>query len=124
MAEGLATDSPGQVEVLGIDGHSLGVKRAEIDVLEEPDHIGLGGLLQSVEGRGLEAEFSVCAGGDLTDQSLEGEPLHEGPGGLLVPRDGSFVPVFLLPPDLSHGDSAWSPPHFLPHFGDTALRRG
>ena len=57
MAQGLSTDSSGEVEVLGHDGDPLGMKRAKLGVLEEPDDIGLRGLLEGEESRRLEAEL-------------------------------------------------------------------
>ena len=41
----LATDTTGQLDVLGHDGHPLGVDGAQVGVLEEADQVGLGSLL-------------------------------------------------------------------------------
>ena len=42
-----SSDSPGQLDVLGHDGHPLGVDGAQVGVLEQTDEVGLAGLLQS-----------------------------------------------------------------------------
>ena len=80
----LATDAAGQLDVLGHDGHALGVDRAQVGVLEEADEVGLSGLLQGEDGRGLEAEVGLEVLGDLADEALEGELADEQLGGLLV----------------------------------------
>ena len=58
---------------------------AEVDVLEESDHVGFSGLLEAVEGGGLEPELGVVPSGDLTYKSLERKLLHESLGAFLVP---------------------------------------
>ena len=57
VAEGFPTDSSGEVEVFGHDGDPLGMERAKLGVLEEPDDIGLRGLLEGEKSRRLEAEL-------------------------------------------------------------------
>ena len=57
---------------------------AQVGVLEEGDEVGLNGLLQSTDGRRLEAEIGLEVLGDLTDQTLEGELADEELGRLLV----------------------------------------
>jgi hypothetical protein len=69
----LATDAAGQLNVLGHDGHALGVDGAEVGVLEEADQVGLGGLLQGDDGRRLEAQVGLEVLGDLADEALEGQ---------------------------------------------------
>ena len=46
----LTADSAGELHVLGHDGDTLGVDSAQVGVLEEADHVGLGGLLESEAG--------------------------------------------------------------------------
>jgi hypothetical protein len=41
----LATDPPGQLDILGHDGDTLGVDSAQVGVLEQANQIGLAGLL-------------------------------------------------------------------------------
>ena len=48
----LATDAAGKLDVLGHDGHTLGVDGAEVGVLEETDEVRLGGLLECLFGVG------------------------------------------------------------------------
>ncbi len=38
----LATDAPGQLDVLGHDGDALGVDGCEVGVLKEPNEVRLG----------------------------------------------------------------------------------
>jgi hypothetical protein len=42
----LAADASGQLDVLGHDGHALGVDGAQVGVLEQADEVGLGGFLE------------------------------------------------------------------------------
>ncbi len=90
----LATDAAGKLDVLGEDSDTLGVDSAEVGVLEETDEVSLRSLLESHDGRGLEAKIGLEVLGDLTDETLEGELAEQKLGGLLVP------------PDLTEGDSA------------------
>ncbi len=83
----LAADSAGELEVLGHDGDSLGVDGAEVGVLEETDEVGLGGLLESEDSGGLEAEVVLELRSDLADESLEGELSDEELGALLESAD-------------------------------------
>eukprot|EP00095_Tigriopus_kingsejongensis_P011693 maker-scaffold578_size132436-snap-gene-0.33 protein:Tk11693 transcript:maker-scaffold578_size132436-snap-gene-0.33-mRNA-1 annotation:"histone h1" len=83
----LATDAAGQLDVLGHDGHSLGVDGAQVGVLEEADQVSLGGLLESHDGRRLETQVGLEVLSDLTDQTLEGQLADEQLGGLLVATD-------------------------------------
>ena len=83
----LATDAAGKLDVLGHDGHTLGVDGAQVGVLEEANKVGLSGLLQGKDGRSLEAEVGLEVLGDLADQALEGQLADEKLGGLLVAAD-------------------------------------
>lgn len=42
----LASETSGKLEVLGLDGHSLGVDGSQVGVLEQRHEVGLGGLLE------------------------------------------------------------------------------
>jgi hypothetical protein len=68
----LAADAAGQLDVLGHDGHPLGVDGADVGVLEQPHEIGFAGLLESHHSRALEAKVSLEVLGDLPHQALEG----------------------------------------------------
>ena len=83
----LTTDSAGELHVLGHDGDSLGVDGAEVGVLEETDHVGLGSLLEGKDGGGLETELVSVLRSDLTDESLEGEFADEELSGFLESSD-------------------------------------
>ena len=60
---------------------------AEVGVLEETDEVGLGGLLESEDSGGLEAEVVLELRSDLADESLEGELSDEELGALLESAD-------------------------------------
>ena len=75
------------MHVLGHDGDSLGVDGAEVGVLEETDHVGLGSLLEGKDGGGLETELVSVLRSDLTDESLEGEFADEELSGFLESSD-------------------------------------
>jgi histone H3 len=77
----LATETTGELEVLGLDGDTLGVDGGEVGVLEEGDEVGLGSLLEGHDGRRLEAQVGLEVLGDLTDETLEGELADEELGG-------------------------------------------
>ena len=80
----LATETAGKLEVLGLDGDTLGVDGSKVGVLKERDEVGLGSLLESEDGRGLETEVGLEVLGNLTDETLEGELADEELGRLLV----------------------------------------
>ena len=83
----LTTEAAGELDVLGLDGDTLGVDGAQVGVFEEGDEVGLDGLLEGTDGRRLEAEVGLEVLGDLTDQTLEGELADQEIGGLLVTTD-------------------------------------
>ena len=94
----LATDSPGQLDVLGHDGDPLGMDGTQVGVLKEANQVGLAGLLKSHDSRALEPQVSLEVLGNLPDQALEGQLADEQLSGLLVP------------PDLTEGHCARSVP--------------
>ena len=83
----LTAETAGKLDVLGLDGDTLGVDGAQVGVLEERDEVGLDGLLESTDGRGLEAEVRLEVLSNLTDKTLEGQLADEKLGGLLVTPD-------------------------------------
>ena len=91
----LSSDSPGQLDVLGHDGDSLGVDGAQVGVLKQTNEVSLASLLESHDSRGLEPEVSLEVLGDLSHQTLEGKLPDEQLSGLLVSSD------------LPEGDSSW-----------------
>jgi len=50
-----------------LDGHTLGVDGTQVGVLKEGDEVRLDGLLQSTDGRRLEAEIRLEVLSDLTN---------------------------------------------------------
>ena len=83
----LSADAAGELDVLGHDGHTLGVDGAQVGVLEQTDEVGLASLLQGHHGGRLEAQVSLEVLGDLAHQALEGQLADEQVGGLLVTAD-------------------------------------
>lgn len=83
----LATQAAGQLDVLGLDGDTLGVDGAQVGVLEQGDEVGLNGLLQGTDGGALEAQVGLEVLGDLANQTLEGQLADQKLGGLLVATD-------------------------------------
>ena len=83
----LAAETAGELDVLALDGDTLGVDGAEVGVLEEGDEVSLNGLLERTDGGALEAEVGLEVLGDLTNQTLEGELADEELGRLLVATD-------------------------------------
>jgi len=83
----LATDAAGQLDILGHNGHTLGVDGSQVGVLEESHEVGLSGLLQREHGGALEAQVGLEVLGDLAHQPLEGQLADEQLGGLLVLAD-------------------------------------
>ena len=69
----LATDAPGQLDVLGHDGDTLGVDGSQVGVLKETHEVGLSSLLEGKDGGRLETEISLEVLGNLPHQALEGE---------------------------------------------------
>ena len=80
----LATNAPGQLDVLGHDGDALGVDGAQVGVLEEADEVRLGRLLQREDGVRLEAQVRLEVLRDLADEALERQLADQQLGGLLV----------------------------------------
>ena len=83
----LTTDAAGKLDILGHDGHTLGVDGAQVGVLEEADEVSLGGFLQGHDGRSLEAEIRLEVLRDLANEALEWELADEQLGRLLVATD-------------------------------------
>ena len=83
----LTTDAAGKLDVLGHDGHTLGVDGAQVGVLKETNKVSLGSLLESHDSGGLEAQIGLEVLGDLTDQTLEWQLADEQLCGLLVTTD-------------------------------------
>lgn len=83
----LATEAAGELDVLALDGDTLGVDGAQVGVLEERDEVGLDRLLEGADGRRLEAQIRLEVLGNLTDKTLEGQLADEELSRLLVATD-------------------------------------
>jgi hypothetical protein len=55
----LASDAAGKLDVLGHDGHSLGVDGAQVGILKQTDKVSLGCLLQGEQGGTLESKVRL-----------------------------------------------------------------
>ena len=80
----LAAETAGKLDVLGLDGDTLGMDGAEIGVLKEGNEVGLDRLLKSADGGGLEAQVGFEVLSDLTDETLEWQFANEELSGFLV----------------------------------------
>jgi histone H3 len=87
-------DVPSQLNVLGHDGDTLCVNRAEIGVLKETDQVGLSGLLESKDSTSLETQVVLEVLGNLTNETLERELADEE------------IRRFLVTTDLTKGNSS------------------
>lgn len=47
----LTTETAGKLDVLGLNGDTLGMDGAQVGVLKEGDEVSLNGLLESTDGR-------------------------------------------------------------------------
>ena len=118
-----STDTASQLDILGHDGDTLGVDGAQVGVFEKTDEVSLASLLQSHNGRGLEAEIGFEVLSDLTNKSLERQLADEKLGALLVTTDLTKshgtgpVPVGLL-------DSTGGGGRFASGFGSQLLAGG
>lgn len=83
----LTTEAARKLDVLALDGDTLGVDGAQVGVFEEGDEVGLDGFLEGTDGRALEAQVGLEVLGDFTDQTLEGELADQELGRLLVATD-------------------------------------
>merc|ERR1711970_1331800 len=83
----LTTDPPGQLDILGHDGHPLGVDGTEVGVLEETHQVSLASLLKSHHSRALEPQISFEVLGNLANMTLERQLADEQLCGLLIPPD-------------------------------------
>jgi len=82
-----AADAASKLDVRREDGHTLGMDRAEVGVLEEADEVGLPGLLQGLDGVRLEAKIRLKIVRNLAHQTLERKLADEKLGRLLVLAD-------------------------------------
>ena len=82
-----STDAAGQLDILGHDGHSLGVDGAQVGVFEETHQVSLGSFLQGHDSGRLEAQVGLEILSNLTHQTLERQLPDQELGALLVTTD-------------------------------------
>ena len=75
------------MDILGLDGDTLGVDGSQVGILKEGDEVGLGSLLEGTDGRGLETQVGLEVLGNLTNETLEGQLADQELGRLLVTTD-------------------------------------
>lgn len=63
----LASETAGKLDILALDGDTLGVDGAQVGVLEERDEVRLDRLLECANGGGLEAKIGLEVLSDLTN---------------------------------------------------------
>jgi hypothetical protein len=63
------------------------VDSSQVSILKETNKVSLGGLLESEDSSGLEAEIGLEVLGNLTDETLEGQLADQELSGLLVFTD-------------------------------------
>ena len=83
----LTADSAGKLDVLGHDGHSLGMNCAEVGIFKEAYQICLGGFLQRHHSRGLESQVGLEVLGNFSNEPLERKFPDKELGALLVSPD-------------------------------------
>ena len=85
----LASNTTGQLYILGHDRDTLGMDSTQVGIFKEADQVCLGCLLQGHHRRRLEPEVSLEVLGYFPYQPLEGKLTDEELGALLVPTDFS-----------------------------------
>lgn len=83
----LASDPASELDVFGLDGDPVCVDGAQVSVLKQANEVGLCGLLEGGDGRGLEPQIGLEPLSDLSDEALKGELADEELGRLLVAAD-------------------------------------
>jgi len=83
----LTTEATGKLDVLRLNGDTLGVDCAQVGVFKERDEVSLDGLLESADGRGLETEIGLEVLSNFTNKALEGQLADQKLSGLLVATD-------------------------------------
>ena len=83
------THSPGELDVFGHDGHTLGVDRAKVSVFEQANEIRLACFLQSHNSTALEPQVSFEVLSYFTYQTLERQLAQKQLSRLLVASDFS-----------------------------------
>ena len=69
----LTSDSSSELNILGHDGHTLGVNGGKVSVLEKTDEVSFSSLLESQNSAGLESEICLEILRNLPYETLEGK---------------------------------------------------
>ena len=69
----LSTNTAGQLDILWLDGNTLGMNGTQVSVLKESNEVSLGGLLQGSNSSALESQISLEILRDFSNEALEGE---------------------------------------------------
>jgi hypothetical protein len=72
----LAADTACKLNVLGHNGHTLGMNSTQVGIFKESDKIGFCGFLESKDSRSLEAKVTLEVLGYLTNKTLKGDCVH------------------------------------------------
>jgi len=83
------------LDVLGLDGDTLGMNSAQVSVFEEGDEVSLNRFLESTDGGRLEAQVGFEVLSDLTNETLEWKLADEE------------LSRFLVPTNLTESDGSW-----------------
>mmetsp|Transcript_1071 Transcript_1071/g.1704 ORF Transcript_1071/g.1704 Transcript_1071/m.1704 type:complete len:116 (-) Transcript_1071:6-353(-) len=67
----LTTNAAGELDVLGHDGHTLGMDGAQIRVFEQTYEVRLGGFLKRQHSGALETQIRLEVLSDFTNKTLE-----------------------------------------------------
>ena len=83
----LTTDSPSKLDILGEDGHPLGVDSRKVGILEKTNKVSFGSLLEGKNCTALESQVGLEVLSDLTNESLEGKISDEQFSAVLIATD-------------------------------------
>ena len=67
----LSADAASELNVLGYNGHVLGVYDTQVGILKETNEVSLCSLMKGKDGRSLKAKVALEVLGDLADEALE-----------------------------------------------------
>jgi hypothetical protein len=80
----LTPKATSELNVLRLDGDTLGMDGAKVGVLEKRYEVGLNGFLEGANCRRLETEIGLEVLGDFSNQTLEWKLSDQELGGFLV----------------------------------------
>lgn len=96
----LSTNLAGKLDILGENGHTLGMNSTQVAVRKQFNEVRLGRLLQCGNGRRLESKVRLDVLRQLTNKTLEGETTDQKLTSLLelanLAQSNSARPVPLL----------------------------